>query len=486
MINSVSSPAQTKFLPCSDEEIIRNVDQRRTYRQGWPRLPPLPVRYIREGAEAAFHVNGTKEIFDKLFDKVWEIWFDEGLGLATSHLAFRPPIAEQPTDTDADTYLTVMIFASHHPVSNPRNAIFRLRKFMQHHVGTRGLYIEYLIGLPHDNGLTHSLALHRQADAYYLQHYDEIYNTALSEIRKFGEQWIMLSLSRRGLNNVSSTVPTLVIETPTANNLAWDEIVRNLRKMWKNSMPKLEIEVYCRTSQWKEILCRDPEPKKNEDMARPHIGLFPDDFSSRMTMGSSIGREGTDHSGTAGGMVKLDNGMCYALSNHHVVGLDEAEIGDAGLQTGTLLNLSSDIQADPHDAEMTKPARIHKHTSPYLRKPGARVLNRVASPSDQDKTLFEEEHNLIVAWAENKLWDIEHSLFSMRFQTKLRMSLPHLRFKEEALSKLAKLMAFNPKRHLGTVYASSGFRTARFKRVCIDTEVPQIVFILGVPQTFAQ
>ncbi|KAF9694672.1 hypothetical protein EKO04_007343 [Ascochyta lentis] len=326
----------------SDEEIEQLLDNRNLgYRNGWPRLPPLPVSERKEGAKNM--VSKPQDVIEA----TQTLCQTQRLDVHQIYFAFRTPEVTIP----GEHYLTLVITVdlSDDPILVP--AIVQIRKLLQQDAQNQEISIEII-----DYRVVHGLYTFAvpPSKEHLLRTWKPVYDHILAEIHSQHEQWLTLEMLFRGLDDDAARCPaTVVITSPTAGNTIWlESILPRIRQRIYPLDPHLKVELLCGTS---------------VHIASQGCTIDGQAYNRQVPMGSSIGQWGVpNHSGTVGGAVKLSNGKTYALSNHHVVRND------------TLDRL---LSVDSGESPALKPG------NPALKS----ADHRFTCPSSQDNEAFIEE-----------------------------------------------------------------------------------------------
>ncbi|PVI07226.1 hypothetical protein DM02DRAFT_666961 [Periconia macrospinosa] len=402
------SPTKRRFVSSSDDEILDEIDTSRSYRVGWPKLAPLPIRTVTSGAKQA--IGESAESLNRFYELVRSMLEGYALEVTRTSFAYRPPMMQQANDNN--DYLSLVVQISGAPsLAQLKNAVLDIRKLFQAEEQTYGkLMIEIINDHAFRNGLIHAFPLDPKADEAILKEQTNIFNLMLSEIKAKKEHWLLLRLSRRSVDgDPSHGFPTLIVETPSADSPDWVTICGNVKRQCFSHKIKLNVEVIYNNSLYSE---------SGDDRLRE---MVPDDLAREMYMGSSMGRHGIHHSGTFGGTVKLEDGKLYALSCHHVVGVDKEEHGETGLQK-----------------ELAELSLRQGRNASYLRQSDGNS-HGVVSPSDQDKAEYETATEEALEGAlrrieEDKKWAASYNAV-----------------RDDARNKLAVIEAFETQREAGTL-----------------------------------
>lgn len=293
-----------RWLSRSDEEIAEHMDNRNLpYRKGWPQLPPLPVSQNRQGARSAVHDPDT------IIEAVEMLCAVQHVQSANIYFAFRTPQVRQ----EGETYLTLVIAADlrHEPILF--SLIVQIRKHLQQDSRNEEIAIEIIDERVLRGMFTFAIST---SEWDLLDIWEQVYGIALTTIGENKERFLTMEILRRGLSNdAEQCSPTLVITSPTAAEDVWtNTILPSIHRHINALSPGLGVELLCGS------------------MIHLSSGGIPQDiklYQNRVPMGSSIGQADlNNHSNTAGGMVRLSNGMSYALSTHHVIRNDELDEGE--------------------------------------------------------------------------------------------------------------------------------------------------------------
>ena len=232
---------------------------------------------------------------------------------------------------------------------------------------------------------------------------------------------------------------TLVITSPSAAADIWTHtIIPHIHKRILVLSPSLRIELLCGSAL--EIASQGV-PASLARTYRPVV-----------SMGASIGQQDLKaHSSTAGGKVKLSDGMSYALTNHHVTRNDSTDNSECDKRIYPHLSLTA------CDIVLSKSSEEAGEQLPL--KPGHSIIDpskhRITCPSNEDNAAFIEEHERYeTEWlAQKKHPESEQQLAYIRTELK---------------------MARETERSFGTVYASSGLRTINCEKPSSNSEDGQI------------
>lgn len=286
----------------SDEEFLKHVDRRnRTYRVGWPRLPPLPVSSDMKSLATMMGTTGSEE-----FD-FWTGWLElESLAARCRGIthppffAYRRPVIPDPSET----YLT-LVFIVERPDKVRDEHILQFWKLLQKMDLEQKVSIEFVLEGVVDGFYVFPIS---PQEPFLMENYDRVYNKVLAEIQKQREDWTTVEIAHFGVyGSIADCPPTIIITTPTAAKDIWyNTVIPNLRRSLWGLPTKFRIEILCGNSLFIE-----------PDFDRHTIEI--ENFEKDVTIGASISEAGADKgSATVGGMIKLANGMTYALSNDHV------------------------------------------------------------------------------------------------------------------------------------------------------------------------
>jgi hypothetical protein len=279
----------------SDEEIADEMDNRNlSYRKGWPQLPPLPVSTIRDGANNK--VNDPVAVMEAVIS----LCQAQNVDIRDIYFAFRVP-AVQEQDEDYHT-LVVAADLSKDPLTH--SLIIQIRKHLQQDPRHEEIFIE-IIDHRAVYGL-YSFAI-PPSEEHLLDVWEQVFDMALQEICKHKERWTTIEMLYRGLENSAARCSaTVVVTSPTAAKNVWIRLILpNIHNRILAVSLFLKVELLCGSS------LQIASQGKASDAQY---------YQKWVPMGASIGRQDLQsHSGTAGGVVKLSNGMVYALTNHGVV-----------------------------------------------------------------------------------------------------------------------------------------------------------------------
>ncbi|KAK7192293.1 hypothetical protein PSPO01_01865 [Paraphaeosphaeria sporulosa] len=400
-----------RWMSRSEDEIAENMDRRNLpYRQGWPQLPPLPITETRQGARNAVHDPET------MIEAVQVLCAVHHFHPTSVYFAFRAP---QVRDQH-ENYLTLVIAAdlSDDPVLF--SLIVQIRKRLQQNPRNEDIAIE-IIDERVVNGLF-TFPITSTTDRHLLDIWEEVYDIAIRTMIGHKKRFVTIEILRRGVfNDVEQSTPTLVITTPSAAEDIWsDDIMPSIQRQIS------ALSVFLKT----ELLCGS-----TIHLSSGGIPQHSQTYEDNVPMGSSIGQEAlSDHSGTAGGMVKLSNGKSYALTNHHVI--------------------------ENKDLEELLPNTGAAEAALGLNAPGFSVQNqRITCPSNDDNLAFVEQcHRYKDQWTSQQ--------------------------GDEADSQLKKTMADLEKaqtmeRTFATLSASSGRRSVRAERLPSDPKTGNIASPTG-------
>ncbi|KAF2439730.1 hypothetical protein P171DRAFT_395639 [Karstenula rhodostoma CBS 690.94] len=284
-----------RWLSRSDEEIAEYMDNSNLpYRKGWPQLPPLPITESRQGARSAVHDPETT------MEAVQMLCAVQHLDVTNIYFAFREPQVRQ----EDEHYLTLVIAADLSREPLQFSLIIQIRKHLQQHSRNEEIAIEII-----DHHVVHglfSLAI-PASEGDLLNIWRQVYEIALTQIGENRERFLTLEIIYRGLSDdAKQCSPTLVITSPTAAQDVWIQtIIPSIRRQMLALSPALRVELLCGST---------------IHLSSSGVSQGTQQYERSVPMGSSIGQADLeDHSGTAGGMVRLSNGRSYALTNHHVV-----------------------------------------------------------------------------------------------------------------------------------------------------------------------
>lgn len=396
----------------SDEEFLKHVDRRnQSYRVGWPRLPPLPVS---NDLKSMVTLMGESEEYD-----FWRGWVElQSMTYrfrGSTHqpfFAYRRPVNPDPSET----YLSLVLIVER-PDKVQDDHILRLWRPLQRMDLRVKVSIEFIIEGVLDGFYLFPISPN---EPFLMNNYDRVYNKVLAEIQKQREDWTTVEIAHFGVcESVNKCPPTILITTPTAAKDVWyDTIIPNLRRSLWGLPKKLRIEVLCGASLFIE-----------PDFDRHTMEI--EDLTDDVTIGASISEAGANKgSATVGGMIKLENGMTYALSNDHVFSLGGLGKGITPVSISLLHTNKPGAERD----NLTSDSAL----SPEFLKPMSLAVN---CPSDIDKTAFERS--------------IEDGLEYTHDDTPIGVQSREISRRE-----LQQAKDFNPL--LGHLYAASGHRTVEY------------------------
>lgn len=291
-----------RWLSRSDEEIVEHMDNRKlSYRKGWPQLPPLPVTEIRNGARNA--INDPQAVIDM----VQVLCEAQNVHAFHIYFAFRVPEVQQ----EGEDYRTLVVTVDFSNDPIVFSLIVQIRKYLQQDIQHQQIIIEII-----DHRAVHGLYSFAipPSEAHLLDVWNSVFDVALEEICSQKERWLTIEMLYRGLEDDAARCPaTLVITSPSAAADIWTHtIIPHIHKRLLVLSPSLRIELLCGSAL--EIASHGV-PASIARTYRPVV-----------SMGASIGQQDLKaHSGTAGGKVKLSDGMSYALTNHHVIRNDSID-----------------------------------------------------------------------------------------------------------------------------------------------------------------
>ncbi|KAH8702832.1 hypothetical protein GQ44DRAFT_783603 [Phaeosphaeriaceae sp. PMI808] len=354
----------------SDEEIEEEMDIILPYRQGWPRLPPLPVSNITNRARNM--VNNPQAVIEE----VEVLCGAQKVHPINIYFAFRVPKVQQ----EGEDYHTLVVAADFTNTPIFRSLIIQIRKLLQQDSRHQEMFIEII-----DHRAVHGLISFAipPSEEYLLDIWQTVFDTVLEEIQRWKEQWITIEMLYRGIEHDAAKCPaTVVITSPTAAADIWiTAILPHIRERVMVLSPFLQIELLCGSSL--HIASRG---------VIPHSQIY---HKQLVPMGFSIGQRDLEvHSGTAGGMVKLSDGKTYALTNHHVVRNDDLD------------NLLTNQPSDSGERPFLKPGNPAFDLNKY----------RITCPSNEDNKAYIEECE-----TQEQVWlnqpdelDVQQSLASVR------------------------------------------------------------------------
>jgi hypothetical protein len=285
----------------SDEEIADEMDTRNLfYRRGWPQLPPLPVSTISDGAYKK--VNDPEAVIEA----VTSLCQAQNIDIRDICFAFRVPAVQEP-DEDYHT-LVVTADLSKNPMTH--SLVIQIRKLLQQDPRHEEIFIEII-----DHRVVYGLYSFAipPSEEHLLEVWEQVFDIALEEICKHKERWTTIEMLYRGLENSAARCPaTVVVTSPNAAKDIWIRLILpNIHNRILAVSPFLKVELLCGSSL---------------QIASQGKACDAQYYQKRVPMGASIGRQDLQsHAGTAGGVVKLSNGMAYALSNHRVVRNDDLD-----------------------------------------------------------------------------------------------------------------------------------------------------------------
>lgn len=294
-----------RWFSQSDEEFLKQVDRRnQSYRVGWPRLPPLPICTKMKSMAKILDKNSQRPaVFWKFWDEIQAIANSFGSFTHYPFFAQRTPVIEDPSET----YLTLLLVVEYPEKIRDEDFLLFWRPLQKMEFKEK-VSIEFALEGVIDGFYLFPIS---PKETFFMNNYERIYNKVLAEIQKQREKWTTIEIAHFGvIGCVHHCPPTIVITTTTARKNIWyDTIIPNVRRsLWR--IPKmLRIEIICDTGL---LIAPDFDRHTTE------IG----DFTKEVIIGSSISEAGADKpSATVGGMIKLENGMTYGLSNDHVFGI---------------------------------------------------------------------------------------------------------------------------------------------------------------------
>jgi hypothetical protein len=417
----------------SDEEIAEYMDDRNLpYRRGWPRLPPLPVSTVRNGA--CDLVNNPQSVIET----VMVLCQAQNIHPFDIYFAFRAPKVQEP---DED-YHTLVVTTDLSKNAMTYSLIIQIRKLLQQDPRHDEMSIE-IIDHRVVNGLF-SFAI-PPSEEHLLGIWEKTFNITLEEICKRKERWTTIEMLHRGCENSVARCPaTIVITSPTAAKDIWIRAI--LPDIHKRVLAVFPLTI--------ELLCGSSLHIASQGKV-PNVQLY----GKVIQMGASIGQHGLgNHSDTAGGMVKLSNGTAYALTNHHVVrndDLDKCEYSKcmsldfADSFDTVLINKQGDLSApsflEPGYSEFDP--KKHRFTCPSIQDHGSFIDNR----KDRERYWLKMSHRP----------ESTKQLASIRAQLQ---------------------MVGAAESSFGAVHASSGLRTVRCEKFSSDPTTGKRVAETGKPR----
>ncbi|KAJ4989089.1 hypothetical protein SVAN01_05351 [Stagonosporopsis vannaccii] len=406
-----------RWLSSSDEEIAEHMDNRNlSYRKGWPQLPPLPVTETRNGARNAINSPQT------VIDMVQVLCQTQNIHAFEIYFAFRVPVVQQA----GEGYHTLVVTTdlSNDPILY--SLIIQIRKYLQQYAQNQEIAIEII-----DYRAVHGLFTFAipPSEAHLLDVWQSVFDIALEEIHRRKERWLTIEMLYRGLEDDAARCPaTIVITSPSASEDVWIQtIIPDIHRRVLVLSPSLKIELLCGSTI--QITSGGVPP-----IAQTYGHLVP--------MGSSIGQQALDnHSGTAGGMVKLSDGTTYALTNHHVI------------RNEAIDKLLSEKPGETGERPPLKPGNRAFDPSKH----------RFTCPSNEDNAIFINEHE-----EDEKEW---------LSQTKNPAAAQQLASTRNELA-----VARKTDRSFGTAYASSGLRTVKCEKLTSNPKDGKAVVETGKSQ----
>ncbi|KAF2256195.1 hypothetical protein BU26DRAFT_412548 [Trematosphaeria pertusa] len=239
--------------------------------------------------------------------------------------------------------------------------------------------------------------------------------------------WISIDVLHRSLRETDTPQsPTIVISAADADDEAWWNDI--LPTLFREAPSNFSVELVFQNSIFSTRGQGEPKPTKADGQRVLSSCITGAAYERHVQMGSSIGRTGQDGTGTLGAHIILkekESGrrVELGLSNHHVL-CDE--------ETVEQVCAAEDWLSPRH--ELVKQNCLH-----------------VVTPSDQD-------HNILLAKTRNDITDTVRSIRAMS-QDPSQSGYLDATTKQCNDARDLIIKAQSATRTLGTVYASSGWRT---------------------------
>ncbi|KAL6158442.1 hypothetical protein ACJBU6_02553 [Exserohilum turcicum] len=340
-----------RYRSRSDEEIQQEMDVRAMpYRVGWPKLPPLPLHTVIQGA-----FESVEDAASKL-QEANIILEAQGIHNVSVLFTYRIPRDEAETD-DLSQYLTLTCnFDTTANAHKLLNAVIRLRSMLEQFESTAGAHVECID--------------YRPIRTFTIQHSEldirkkwEEATPILLQILEHHE-WLSMEMIRRGLEDTPDKCPpTIVIATPTARDPKWHgKVLLDIVTAVDKIAPNFVVEILCGVS----LL--------GDTRHQPSNTIDSTSYEKVLRMGSSIGIHGEDvRCSTLGGAVILEGGVKCGITNWYCVRDDRL---DKSMASSNLIN----VQADSNT--------VFSKTNDGTLKPGNKTLlnapQRIVSPGTCD------------------------------------------------------------------------------------------------------
>lgn len=267
-----SDETQTTSSDDSRAGLETEVDTRYPFRQGAPRpLCPMPVY--------TFCIGQSEPInWDDLRPHVHKVLKDRNIAWESISLFRRRHTARETNYKD----LTVLITARKEDNDNWALAIYDLRRFFISQ-GQPDLVIEFL-----DERARRKTYPIRSSDPVNLI-WPELRRQIL--VRLEGQDWVTMSLLRRGSGNGAAENPPTVLLGIKGRYDPSSEVTKDIEALCKRADPEVQLEVLEEADLWEPL---------DEPLPLPYRA-----FGDAAPMGSSVGVSGSLGTATLGGRILL-------------------------------------------------------------------------------------------------------------------------------------------------------------------------------------
>lgn len=215
-----------KYTSTAPRDIMKELDDRNLpYRAGWPRLPPLPLRTERRGAD--LWVQQPRAILLA----VRAILQTHCVRWRRITFAYRAPYQLAEQQRGIDTHHTLLIIADLGGPS-PKSAICDTRMLLLQQEATRFTFIEVI-----DYRAVQDLNTYPVDDKHmFMINRELIRDMVMHEVQKRGQSVTHIEFLRRGLFSFNKRMKcpcTVVVTTLTADQEVW----------WLEIMPSIKLRV---------------------------------------------------------------------------------------------------------------------------------------------------------------------------------------------------------------------------------------------------
>ncbi|KZM28701.1 uncharacterized protein EKO05_0009896 [Ascochyta rabiei] len=300
-----------RMLSRSDEEIQNDMDNKKVpYRRGWPDLQSLPLNSTDLHIENLF----SRPQRDDIMARARTIFAVQRLVTDFQEITFRlPDNVNADGSTDLSAFVTFLFTADMvKDVDKVDRVIIQIRQsFMQvpafNDISIECLHLGCLVAPPTYAVSPNDVTVRSKSEA--------VVDFVMQQLKKERCVWLCIEVVRRGLvEDTDRCQPTILITTPTANELRWyTTVLPGIRNFLVKKAPAFQIELLRADSLFRARKQHPPTDKVDGTS-----------YEKIVTMGSSVGIEGDEFSGgTLGGVVTLEGGgqptVRCGITNWHVV-----------------------------------------------------------------------------------------------------------------------------------------------------------------------